>query len=110
MAALTIQFTRRARTDLNEILGFIAQDNPKAASDLSERIEKGLARVALFPASARHIPEALERPERDLVVPPVRIFYRVENQVLLVMMMIRSERDFHPDELGSESQDVRSKP
>lgn len=105
MASLTIQFTRRARRDLSEILEFIAQDSLKAAGKLAERIEKGLERVALFPASARLIPEALEWPERDLVIPPVRLFYRVEDNVLWVLMMIRSERDFHPADLDSESRD-----
>lgn len=106
MASLTIKFTRRAFTDLQEILGFIAQDNPNAAEKVSERIEKALERVALFPVSARTIPEAPERPERDLVVPPVRIFYRVENKVLWVLMMVRSEREFHPDDLDPRSQDL----
>ena len=37
MAALTIRFTVTASLTLDEILGFIAQDNPQAASKLAKR-------------------------------------------------------------------------
>lgn len=100
MAALRVRFTHRARKDLREILGFIAEDNPDAAERLSHRVEEGLLRVAQFPESARRIPEALERRERDLVIPPLRLFYRVEGEVLWVMMAIRAEREFRAEDLG----------
>lgn len=38
MASLIILFTSRARREMREILGFIAQDNLDAASKLAERI------------------------------------------------------------------------
>jgi len=79
MAALKIHLTLTAIQTLDEILGFIAQDNPDAASQLSKRIEHSINRLASFPGSGRKIPEAPEHRERELVVPPaVRIFCRVE--------------------------------
>lgn len=95
MAPLKIRFTLTASRKLDEILGFIAQENPDAAGKLSERIEHGLDRLSAFPDSGRKIPEAPERRERELVVPPcVRIFYRVEGEDLVVLHAMRSEQSF----------------
>ena len=100
MAALKVHITRNASGDLDEILGFIAQDNPDAASKLEERIEPSIYRVASFPRSGRKIPEAPERRERELVVPPVvRIFFRVENDTLWVLNAIRAEHAFQQEDL-----------
>lgn len=100
MATLKVHITRKALGELDEILGFIAQDNPDAASELEERIEHSINRVASFPGSGRKIPEAPERRERELVVPPViRIFFRVGNDALWVIHAIRSELAFQQDDL-----------
>lgn len=100
MAALKIRLTRNALGGLDEFLGFIAQENPDAASMLEERIEHYLNRVASFPDSGRKIPEAPERKERKLVVPPsVRIFFRVEAGTLWVLHAIRAEQAFQEEDL-----------
>lgn len=100
MAALKVHLTRKALGELDEILGFIAQDNPDAASKMEERIEHSINRVASFPGSGRKIPEAPERRERELVVPPViRIFFRVENDTLWVLHAIRAEHAFQSEDL-----------
>ena len=100
MAALNLRLTLTASRRLDEILEFIAQDNPEAADRLSASTEAALERVAIFPASGRRIPEAPERTERELVVPPcVRIFYRVEDKDLWVLFAMRSEQEFHAEVL-----------
>lgn len=100
MAALKLHLTLTASRRLDEILGFIAQDNPDAADKLSEAIEGALERVASFPASGRRIPEAPERPEREvMVVPCVRIFYRVDGKTLWVLFAMRAEQEFHSEVL-----------
>jgi plasmid stabilization system protein ParE len=102
MAALKLRLTLAASRRLDEILGFIAQDNPAAADKLAETVEAALERVAVFPASGRRIPEAPERPEREVVVPPcVRIFYRVESKILWVLFAMRSEQEFHAETLDT---------
>jgi toxin ParE1/3/4 len=100
MAPLRVRFTLTASRKLDEILGFIAQENPHAAGKLSEQIEQGLDRLSAFPDSGRKIPEVPERRERELVVPPcVRIFYRVEGKNLLVLYAMRSEQAFQGETL-----------
>jgi len=100
MAALRIRLTKKAMIRLDEILGFIAQENPDAASKLEERIEQSLKRIASFPDSGRKITEAPERRERELVVPPsVRIFFRVEGETLWVLHVIRAEQSLQEEEI-----------
>ena len=100
MAALKLRLTQTASRRLDELLGFIAQDNPEAADKLSGAITAALERVAVFPASGRRIPEAPERPEREVVVPPcVRIFYRVAGKTLWVLFAMRAEQEFHVEGL-----------
>jgi toxin ParE1/3/4 len=101
MASLKIQFTTRARREMREILGFIAQDNPKAASDLARQIMKGIEHKAQFPKSGRVIPEVPEHPARELVLPPCRIFYITDKTTIYVLSISRSERLLRLTQLGN---------
>ncbi|NTV76243.1 MAG: type II toxin-antitoxin system RelE/ParE family toxin [Holophaga sp.] len=97
MAKVTIRFANSAREELEEILGFIALDNPQAAAKLSLRIEKSIGRLADFPASGRLIPEEPGSPAREIVIPPIiRVFYRVEGQVVRILHFMRGEHSFPP--------------
>ena len=79
---------------MREVLGFIAQDNPDAASSLAEQMLNGLDQKSRFPQSGRVIPEAPEHPARELVMPPCRIFYLADQVSLHVLSIMRSERLF----------------
>jgi plasmid stabilization system protein ParE len=99
VASLNILFTSRARREMREILGFIAQDNLDAASRLAERIMSGLDHKARYPKSGRVIPEVPEHPARELVMPPCRIFYITDQTTLHVLSIMRSERLLQPEQL-----------
>ncbi len=102
MAALKVRFTRHARQDLHEILGFIAQADLDAAANLALRIEELIGRMAAFPESGRRIPEAPEHPAREwVVVPLLRIFYRVDEGAgtLWILRAMRAERQFEAGSL-----------
>ena len=101
MAPLKIQFTSRARRELREVLGFIAQDNPQAASDLASRIMDSIEHKTRFPKSGRLIPEIPEHQARELVVPPCRIFYLADKTTLTVLSIIRTERLLRAEQLGN---------
>jgi len=97
MAQLTLRFAQSARSELNDILAYIAFDNPSAAAKLAGKIEKGLDRLLEFPGSGRAIPEAPSSRSQELVIPPiVRVFFRIEGQVLRVLYVMRSEQAFPP--------------
>jgi toxin ParE1/3/4 len=94
MANLTLQFALTARADLNEILAFIAMDNPSAAAKLAMKVEKGLSRLVDYPASGRLVPEEPASRAREVVVSPLRIFYRVEGNVVRILHVMRGEHSF----------------
>jgi plasmid stabilization system protein ParE len=96
MANLTLRFALSARADLNEILSFIAMDNPNAAAKLATKVEKGLSRLVEFPDSGRLVPEEPTSRAREVVVPPLRIFYRVEGDVVRILHVMRGEHSFPP--------------
>ena len=56
MAQLTIRFANSARSEINDILAFIALDNPAAAAKFAAKIQKALDRLLEFPNSGRLIP------------------------------------------------------
>jgi toxin ParE1/3/4 len=101
VATLKIQFTDRALYEMREILGYIAQDNPLAASRLAGLIMKGLEHKARFPKSGRRIPEIPKHHARELVIPPCRIFYSIDAKFLHVLSMMRGERQFDVSQLGN---------
>ena len=97
MAQLTLRFALAARSELNDILAYIAFDNPSAGAKFAGKIEKSLDRLLEFPDSGRAIPEAPSSRAHELVVPPaVRIFYRIEGDALRILHVMRSEQAFPP--------------
>lgn len=81
-----------ALQDLEAIAEYIALDKPSAAQALVEKVFKTVERLADFPLSGRFIPE-LEHPQyRELIVKPCRIFYRVNNDTVYILHVMRSER------------------
>jgi len=80
-----IKFTPSAREQFLAGLNYIRQDNPRAARELRKRAEKSLTRLKQFPKSGRQIPEFPELPYREVIVPPYRFFYRVEDKVVWIV-------------------------
>ena len=99
MAALKVLITSRARRELREILGFIAQDNPDAASKFFGQVMKGLEHKAKYPNSGRVIPETPEHHAREMIMPPCRVFYIYDKVNLHVLSIMRSERLFTENQL-----------
>jgi plasmid stabilization system protein ParE len=90
-----IHLLRIAEEDFNEIIAFIAQDNPVAAEDVASRIEKGLLRLTLHPLLGRipNEPELAGAGFRYLVIDNYLIF-SVEDQTIFVHRIIHGARDY----------------
>ena len=86
-------WTEPALSDLNEIAEYIALENPVAASDLVQRVLNAVERLERHPASGR-IPEELEgRRYREVVCGPCRVLYRHSRGQVLILYVMRSERE-----------------
>mgnify|MGYP001616990506 CR=1 FL=1 len=93
-------WTDPAIDDLDEIAAWIALERPRAAEKLVTRVFARVERLTLFPESGRRVPELpRETIYREVVVPPCRVFYRMEGRSVLIVHVRRSERELDPDRL-----------
>lgn len=85
-------WTDPALDQLEEIAEYIAMDKPRAASNLVETIFSTVDRLEQFPDSGHAPPELPDSIYRELYVRPCRIFYRHEGDVVLILHIMREER------------------
>ncbi len=85
-------WTEPALSDLNDIAEYISLENPRAASTLVRRVFSTVERLIRHPKSGR-IPEELEGARyREVLVGPCRVFYRVVEDRVFILYVMRSER------------------
>jgi plasmid stabilization system protein ParE len=87
-----VVWTDPALEQLEEIAEYIALDKPGAASSLVREIFSTVERLELFPESGHEPPELSDSIYRELYVRPCRIFYRNEDDVVLIVHVMREER------------------
>ena len=87
-----VVWTEPALADLDAIADYIAIDNPGAARALVQRVFEHVAQLRRFPASGSHPPELTGRRYRQIVEPPCRVFYRVDRRTVLILHVMRAER------------------
>jgi toxin ParE1/3/4 len=85
-------WTEPALNDLDEIAEYIALDNPSAAANYVQKVFDRVDRLATYPNSGKRPAELHRTLYREIVVPPCRIFYRVENNKVFILHVMRSER------------------
>lgn len=91
MAALT--WTEPALSDLNDIAEYIALENPPAARALVQRVFAAVERLERHPASGK-VPSELEGNRyREVVCGPCRVFYRHSRGHVMILYVMRSERE-----------------
>jgi len=70
----------RAIQDLQEIVRYIAFDNPKAAERFGYALIDAAMALATFPERGRFVPELDDGMTRELVYSPYRIVYRINQE------------------------------
>ena len=85
-------WTEPALQELDAIAEYIALDKPVAASQLIQEVFDKIGRLENFPKSGRIPPELPDSVYREVVVTPCRIFYREDGQRVLVLYVMREER------------------
>jgi addiction module RelE/StbE family toxin len=92
----TVEWTEVALTDLTELIEFIEQENPGAASTVLERLEQAAQRLETMPRRGRVVPELARfdiRLYRELIVRPWRILYRMGADRVFVVAVLDGRRD-----------------
>lgn len=94
-------WTEPALQELDTIAEYIALDNSAAASQLVQEVFDKTERLEDFPQSGRIPPELSNSVYREVVVPPCRIFYREDKKRVLVLYVMREERQLRAYMLGN---------
>ncbi|WP_279343161.1 type II toxin-antitoxin system RelE/ParE family toxin [Geothrix paludis] len=90
MATLSIRFAPRAHRQLNEILQFIAMDNPDATSKIAAHVEKLLEHLREHPEMGKVVFKGL--PHREVTAYPCRVIYRRAGSTIWVVTVLRVEQ------------------
>ena len=81
-----------ALSDLEEIAEYIALDNPSAATRYVRKMFTAVERWKECPNSGKRPLELPDTPYREVIVPPCRVFYRVEADTVVILYVMRSQR------------------
>lgn len=87
-----IIWTEPALNDLDIIAEYIALDKPSAAKKLVGNVFTKVERLENFPKSGRKPPELNESRYREVIVPPCRVFYRIEEENIFILYVMRNEK------------------
>ncbi len=91
-----------ALDQLDEIAEYIALDNPLAASKLIKKVFNRVDRLEQFPKSGREPPELPDSVYREVICNPCRIFYRIDGSKILILHVMRDERELKKYLLSDE--------
>ena len=87
-----IVWTDPALDQLAEIAEYIALDKPEAAARSMKNVFAAIDRLEDFPNSGHVPPELPNSIYRELYVKPCRVFYRCEEDRVLIVHVMREER------------------
>lgn len=89
-----IIWSEPALQSLDEIADYISLDNPIAASKLVNEVINKVELLINQPLIGREIPELEISIYREVIVSPCRIFYRIEEEKILIVHIQRVEQNF----------------
>jgi toxin ParE1/3/4 len=78
--------------DLDAIADYIALEKPAAAHELVQKVFAAVRMLQKFPRMGSLPTELGGLPYRQLIVPPCRIFYRLEKQAVYIVHILRGEQ------------------
>jgi toxin ParE1/3/4 len=93
-------WTEPALQDLDQIADYISLDKPEAARKLVQRVFQKVESLADFPEIGSCPQELVGTFYRHLVIPPLRIFYRLESDTVFIVHVMRGERLFRMEDLA----------
>ena len=93
-------WTEPALQDLDAIADYIALDKPDAAKKFVRRVFAKVEKLRTFPRIGSVPLEISDLPYRQLIVPPCRIFYRIEGKRVYIVHVMRSEQMLRLEKLG----------
>ena len=94
-APFRVEWAPPARADAEAIVEYIARNNPSAAASVLRRIDRAAASVSIMPLRGRVVPELAAvaiRNYRELILPPWRIVYRIDGDIVRIVAVVDGRR------------------
>mgnify|MGYP001554648177 FL=1 len=88
-----IIWTEPAIENLNDIAEYIAVNNVFAAQKMVKKVYSAVNRLESFPESGRIPQEIPEFGYREVIINPCRVLYKVENNIIFILHVVRQERE-----------------
>ena len=92
--ARRIVWTLSARSDLDEILAFIAEDSPEAASGVLDVVLGTADSLTHLADRGRAVPELHDPAIREVFVYSYRLMYQVREDDVRILALLHGARDF----------------
>ncbi len=86
-------WTSPALDDLNDIAEYIALSHIIAVKNLVQKVFDKIAKLENHPESGKKPRELINLNYREVNVNPCRIFYKVDNDNVYILHVMRQERD-----------------
>ena len=93
-------WTDKAVDDLSELAEYISISDRAAAKQLVQKVLSSVSRLEQHPESGRRLPELPLQNYREVITPPSRIIYRIDDETIYIVRVIRQERDLRRLMLG----------
>lgn len=90
---MEIEWTEPAVKDLDAIYAYISTDSEFYASSFVEKIIEAVGKLKDFPEIGRIVSEADNPNVRELIFQNFRIIYRIINENVQILTVIRGSRD-----------------
>lgn len=90
---MKVLWTEESRRGLSEIRDYIGLDSPSSAERVLRDIVESTKRLMRVPQSGRRLPGWLQEHLREVISPPYRVVYAVENRVVVILAVLHGKRD-----------------
>ena len=89
---MKVAWTDSAKAHLSGIHAYIAQDSPRYAQAMVDRITRRVQQCGQFPAAGARVPEYDNDNVREVLELPYRIIYRIRADRVDIVAVIHSAR------------------
>ena len=88
-----------ALDDIEQISQYISKDSPDRAALFVGRLIDATDSLREFAHSGREIPEVGNEAYREVIYGAYRLMYKVEGEIILILAVVHSARNWNPDKL-----------
>lgn len=93
-----VVWTPGARTDLDEIVAYIANDSPASALAFLEEAFKKAESLSTLSERGRVVPELADPNIRELLIHSYRLFYEIHAYEVTILGVLHGAREFQKGE------------